>query len=176
MKIQEYCQALDKLLDAETSDITRLEAFNNAITKAFKTRENELAIFGVDPERQEFRFLWPLRLTSAGKIPMTLRDSLLARTAAEMKPLLNNRFTSLRHAGIFETIPLDKAIAGAEKKPAAPIQKIMSVPVIEGATLLGVMQLSRKGHDPQTAGPDFTPTELDAFARIASSSSRHIPW
>ena len=40
------------------------------------------------------------------------------------------------------------------------IQKIISAPILAGDRVVGVIQISRKGANPQLAGPDFTSDDL----------------
>lgn len=176
MKIDEYCQALEVLMKAESDSAKRIGLLSSALQKSFKTKDDELAIFTLDQEHQEFHFLWPPKLVTSGTIPANLRGSLLTQTAHERKPLLNNRFEGTRHASVFEMIPLATTGTSKIKKKAYPIQKIMSVPVLDAGAVRGVMQLSRKGPDQASSGPDFTPAELDAFASIATAIAPHIPW
>ncbi|MCM2265130.1 MAG: GAF domain-containing protein [Desulfuromonadales bacterium] len=173
MKIPEFCQTLEKALDEQADMDNRLRLVGTAMQQAFKVKEDEMAIFRLDPETQDLCFLWPKKLVKSGRVPIGTRDSLLARTAREGKPHLDNRFTNTRHASIFESIklgdPKDK-----EQKATLPIQKIMSAPLLQGTQVAGVIQLCRKGLDPEAAGPDFSPTELEAFACIANSVTRYI--
>jgi hypothetical protein len=173
MKIPEFCQTLEKALAEQSDPDNRMRLVCNALQRAFKLRDNEVAIFGLDQESQDLCFLWPKKLVKSGRIPLGTRDSLLARTAREGKPHLDNRFPNTRHASIFEKInladPNDK-----EKTPPLPIQKIMSVPMLRETQVVGAIQLSRKGFDPDAAGADFSAAELEAFACIARAVSRYI--
>jgi GAF domain-containing protein len=87
--------------------------------------------------------------------------------------MLSNTFVRVRHASVFEGIKLED---GGESASPTPIQKLMSVPIF-GAdnTVVGVVQVSRKGKDVTAAGPDFTHEDLhqleDAAALIAT-----LPW
>lgn len=173
MKIPEFCQTLDKALAGQADPEARMRTICNALQQAFKVREDEVAIFRLDPETQDLGFLWPKKLVKSGRVPISTRDSLLARTAREGKPHLDNRFPNTRHASIFEKISLGDPKA-KERTPALPIQKIMSAPLLQGTQVMGVVQVSRKGLDPETAGPDFSPAELDAFAYIINAIARHI--
>ncbi|TLM66797.1 MAG: GAF domain-containing protein [Deltaproteobacteria bacterium] len=173
MKIPEFCQTLEKALGEQADPEGRLRLVVTALQQAFKVRDDEVAIFRLDPESQDLCFLWPKKLVKSGRVPITTRDSLLARTARDAKPLLDNRFPNTRHASIFEKVNLGDPKA-KEKAPALPIQKIMSVPMLQAGQVAGVVQLSRKGLDGDAAGPDFSPAELEAFAYIVSAVSRHL--
>ena len=176
MKITEFCQAIDKHLVAEGDEGKRLGLLCNALQQAFKVKDDEFAILRLDSASQDLIFVWPKKLAKSGHVPLSARDSLVARTAREGRPQLDNRFANTRHASIFEKITLSDSKVKEERTPALPIQKIMSVPVLQDGKVLGVMQLSRKGGDPDSAGPDFAPAELEAFAAIANAVAGHIPW
>ena len=54
-----------------------------------------------------------------------------------------------------------------------PIQKIMSVPVaIDKGTVLGVIQVSRKGLDAKLCGADFTSEDLKKLEQAAEILAR----
>ena len=76
----------------------------------------------------------------------------------------------MRHASFFESVPVDSKTRNSQKpgKVAMVIQKMMSVPVIGPAGVLGVIQISRKGASPKASGPDFQPTDLQRLASAAA--------
>ena len=82
-----------------------------------------------------------------------------AHTALSKKAEIFNNFARVKHASIFETI---KPVGSEEEAPAppAPIQKLMSVPILDHhSTVLGVLQISRKGVDPRFT-QDFSREDL----------------
>lgn len=114
-------------------------------------------------------FLVPARLRTAGTIPLS-SPAVAARTASTKTTMLSNTFVRVRHASVFEGIKLED-----EGVTPTPIQKLMSVPIFaEDKTVLGVVQISRKGKDASAAGPDFTHEDLhqleDAATLIAKMS------
>ena len=121
-------------------------------------------------EKNTLMFLVPARLRTAGTIPIS-SPAVAARTASTKTTMLSNMFVKVRHASVFEGIKLED-----EGVTPTPIQKLMSVPIFgEDKAVLGVVQVSRKGKDAPTAGPDFTHEDLhqleDAAALIAK-----MPW
>lgn len=117
-------------------------------------------------------FLFPSRLRTAGTIPLS-SPAVAARTASTRTTMLSNNFVRVRHASVFEGIKLNDS---GDADTPAPIQKLMSVPIFsEDRKVAGVIQVSRKGGDAATAGPDFTHEDLhhleDAAAMIAK-----LPW
>jgi GAF domain-containing protein len=82
-----------------------------------------------------------------------------AHTALSKKAEIFNNFARVKHASIFETI---KAVGDESDAPAppAPIQKLMSVPILDqDSSVLGVIQVSRKGLDPRFT-QDFSREDL----------------
>ena len=64
------------------------------------------------------------------------------------------------HASIFETIKPVGTETTDEPAAPAPIQKLMSVPILDqNTTVLGVLQISRKGLDPKFT-QDFSREDL----------------
>jgi len=178
MKIFEFCKVLDeKLAGATPDEVLRLSAL--ALQQAFKVEEDEIVFLSLDPETNSLYFIWPIRMSNAGSIPMSTHGSFVTGTVREQRPQIHNRFTSAQHASIFEQFklgnPKDKKDK-KDKKDNRPktIQKIMSVPLIEGENSVGAVQVCRKGETDDQAGADFTKTELEALTEIAKVIARNI--
>jgi hypothetical protein len=139
-----------------------------ALSRTFGVHDDEVAIFKV--EQAQLRFIFPLSLTKVGMIPLSNATSVAARTANAKRPEAINSFAQMRHASFFESVPVDSKTRNAQKpeKVAMVIQKMMSVPVIGAAGVLGVIQISRKGSSPKAAGPDFQPTDLQKLVSAAA--------
>jgi hypothetical protein len=78
----------------------------------------------------------------------------------------------VRHVSLFEGVK-----QGAEEEDRSldqmPIQKIMSVAVApSGGTVMGVVQVSRKGLDASLAGADFTSDDLKLLEQAAEILAR----
>ena len=144
----------------------RLDAAAEALAKAFTVRPDEVAIFSFDPGSDALRFLWPKKLRTAGTVPLSAHRSLVAKTAQERSATLDNAFATTPHVFIFERLRLD--ITGGV------IQKIMSVPMVAGDELKGVIQVSRKGEERETCGPDFSQGNLNALSRLAAVIAAHL--
>ncbi len=129
------------------------------MSNAFNAKKEELAILRLSADGQVLNFLFPLRLSVVGAIPITTVHSLAAKTIREKRGDIVNNFASYKHPTIFEAVNL------SEEERAAPIQKIMSSPMIVDGKLVGVIQISRKAHSGEPVGPDFTPADL---ARLGS--------
>jgi hypothetical protein len=168
MIIQQFCRTIDNQLCGLDSLEEKLESAAKALSQIFGVRRDEVAIFAYDPRFEILRFNWPVQLRSAGFVPLSARDALVAMTARHRKPFLDNYFAQTPHLHIFETFQL-------ERTGGLPIQKIMSVPmVMEGGELRGALQISRKGETLDSAGMDFTPQDLDALLQLASIIALHF--
>ena len=75
------------------------------------------------------------------------------RTARESRPEINNDFSGVRHASVFEGMHTATA-------PGELIHKIISAPILYEGKVVGVMQISRKGTSTATSGPDFSAGDL----------------
>jgi len=167
MGISDYCSKLDAHLSKIDAVDERIKATADILSKAFKVTKEEVAIFLLDPERDLIHFHWPLQLKKMGFVPLSSIDSLAAKTARENKSFLNNRFSSVHHASIFEKVKLE-----AGEKPQ-PIQKIISVPIPGESRMKGVIQVSRKGASGEAVA-DFTQNDLDNLSQIAKTLVAHF--
>jgi hypothetical protein len=139
------------------------------LAQILRVRRSEVALLRL--EKGSLRFIFPPELRSAGVLPLT-GSAVAARTAATRTPLLSNTFMRVRHVSLFEAVKL-----GAEEEDRSqeqmPIQKIMSVPVVQsGGPVMGVVQVSRKGLDASLAGADFTGEDLKQLEQAAGILAR----
>jgi GAF domain-containing protein len=142
------------------------------IAQAFRGRKDEVAILRLLPDGKMLRFLFPIRLQKIGAIPITSSHSLAAKTIREKRGEIVNNFSVYKHPTVFEAVDLS-----AEEK-AAPIQKIVSSPMIVDGKVVGVIQVSRKGKAGDPIGSDFTPsdlTELNAVGTILGKFVATLP-
>jgi hypothetical protein len=139
------------------------------LAKILGVNRSEIALLRL--EKSSLRFLFPLELRSAGVLPLN-GTAVAARTAATRTPLLSNSFMRVRHASLFEAVKLSKSEDDRDMDQM-PIQKIMSVPVApEGGSVVGVVQVSRKGLDPKLCGSDFTGDDLKKLEQAAGILAR----
>lgn len=167
MKLDDFCGKLDELLAAQPSAELRLETSAKYVGLAFSSNHDEVAFFQLDDETESLSFIWPPKLKNAGTVPLSAANPLVAMTARENKGFINNSFANTPHSSFFELFRLD------DTKPR-PIQKIMSVAFGSDGKVRGVIQVSRKGDDPASAGNDFTGNDLLALQRIAAVIANHI--
>jgi hypothetical protein len=155
---------LEKLassLEADAAKMTDvpLQTLADKIAKELHVKEDEVAILAVSNRWRHLHFLCPAALKNVGFVPLTSNSALAARTARENKPEINNNFSGVRHATVFEGVK-------AATTSGESIQKIISAPILNDGKVVGVMQVSRKGENAVLAGPDFTTEDLGKVQTI----------
>ena len=132
------------------------------LAKIFRVQYTEVALLRL--EKGLLHFIFPEHLRTTGAIPLSSK-AVAAHTALSKKAEIFNNFARVKHASIFETIK--PTATDTEEPPPAPIQKLMSVPIIDrGANVVGVIQISRKGLDPRFA-QDFSREDLHDLEVVA---------
>ena len=139
--------------DAAAASEISLASVAEKIAKTLGVRRDEVAILGVSTRWKHLHFIVPEALKQVGFIPLNSTSALAARTARDSRPEINNNFVAAPHATVFEGVKISAA-------PAEAIQKMMSAPILCDGKVIGVIQVSRKGADPESAGRDFTADEL----------------
>ena len=133
------------------------------LANVFRVQHAEVALLRL--EGGLLKFILPEHLRTTGAIPISSK-AVAAHTALSKKPEIFNNFARVKHASIFETIRPVGADAEDVSAPA-PIQKLMSVPILDRhSTVLGVIQISRKGLDPRFT-QDFSREDLHYLERAA---------
>jgi hypothetical protein len=152
---------LDSMVHAGHPPATQeLAQMAEALGKMFDVDPDEVAILAVSPKNKSLKFLIPEKLSVVGSIPLSSTNALAARTARERKAELTNTFNTSRHASVFEGVPLGR-------RHGELIHKMMSAPILDGTKVIGVVQISRKGHTPSDSGPDFTQKDLRALTALS---------
>lgn len=127
------------------------------LAKVFRVQHAEVALLRLDGGL--LKFILPEHLRTTGAIPISSK-AVAAHTALSKKAEIFNNFARVKHASIFETIKPVGVEAEEEPVMPAPIQKLMSVPILDRhLTVLGVIQISRKGLDPRFT-QDFSREDL----------------
>jgi hypothetical protein len=127
------------------------------LAKVFRVQQAEVALLRL--EGGLLKFVFPEHLRTTGAIPISSK-AVAAHTALSKKAEIFNNFARVKHASIFETIKPVGAEADDLLAPPAPIQKLMSVPILDyQSTVIGVIQISRKGLDPRLT-QDFSREDL----------------
>jgi hypothetical protein len=130
------------------------------LAKIFQVQYTEVALMRL--ENGLLRFIFPEHLRTTGAIPLSSK-AVAAHTALSKKAEIFNNFARVKHASIFETIKPAAAEGGSafeESSTPPPIQKLMSVPIIDRESkVVGVIQISRKALDAKYA-QDFSREDL----------------
>ena len=141
-----------------------------ALSDLFNVGRAEVALLRA--ENDILNFLFPVELKAAGFIPLSSSSAVAARTANSGKVELFNNFVIVQHANVFETIKLS-TLGQSDRPGANTIQKLMTTPVVDAQQqVLGVIQICRKGLNPDEAGPDFTLNDLQNLEAAARTLAK----
>ncbi len=134
------------------------------VSGAFGTKADEVAVLLLTEDRKHLRFAAPRRFADLGTIPITKRDSIAVSIFHRKQGEAINNVPMVRHVSFFESVKLRDRVA--------PIQKMISVPILLEGEVVGVAQISRKGESPAEAGADFSPADVrradDIFRAVAA--------
>ncbi|MGA7565761.1 MAG: GAF domain-containing protein [Terriglobales bacterium] len=139
------------------------------LAQCLRVRRSEVALLRL--EKGSLRFIFPPELRSAGVLPLT-GSAVAARTASTRAPLLSNSFMRVKHVSLFEAVKIETRGEEESGQEQMPIQKIMSVPVVQEGKVIGVVQISRKGLDASLAGADFTNDDLKQLEKATEIIAR----
>ena len=123
------------------------------IARHLGVRTEEVAILAISTRWRHLYFLVPEALKKVGFVPLSSNSALAARTARDSRPEIENNFAAARHATVFEGVKITGKVSEA-------IQKMISAPILLDGNVIGVIQVSRKGANPGSSGPDFTAEDL----------------
>jgi hypothetical protein len=137
------------------------------IAKSLGVRSDEVAILAVSTRWRHLHFLVPEALKKVGFIPLSSNSALAARTARDSRPEIENNFAAARHATVFEGVKITAEAAEA-------IQKMISAPILLDGKVIGVIQVSRKGASPTSAGPDFTADDLGKILALCKPLAKMV--
>ncbi len=167
-ELERLANAIDE--NRSDSEQPSMSIIGERIAKHLGVKRDEVAILGVSYRWKHLHFLVPHALKNVGFIPLSSNSALAARTARESRPEINNNFTAVRHASVFEGVRTATTSGEA-------IQKIISAPILCDGKVVGVIQISRKGLNSIDAGADFTADDLGkvlAVCRPLGKIVRHI--
>jgi hypothetical protein len=149
------------------------ERIATELAKVFGVKNTEVGIMRVD--RSNLMFVFPPKLHNVGSIPLNTTGSVAARTATTKRAEIINNFAQTKHTSIFEAVELEskpKEIGKEHDHSIHMIQKLMSAPVVGGTGTVGVIQVCRKGQSAPSAGPDFTPQDLQKLVAVAGALAK----
>ena len=133
------------------------------VGSAFGCKADEVAILILTTDGKHLRFVAPRRFNELGTIPVTKRDSIAVSTLSKKTGEAMNNVPMVKHVAFFESVKLRDRVV--------PIQKMITVPILNKGTAIGVAQISRKGETPGEAGPDFSQADVkkaqDLFEKVA---------
>jgi hypothetical protein len=138
------------------------------LSMPFKAKKDEVAIMRLTPDGRMISFVFPVKLSHVGSIPLTTSHSLAAKTIRDKRGELVNNFSVYKHPTVFEAVDLS-----AEEK-ATPIQKIVSAPMIVDGKVVGVIQISRKSKPGDPIGPDFTAGDLAELTTVGTILGKYL--
>jgi hypothetical protein len=161
--------------EADGLTVANAERIAAELAKTFSVKADEVAILHL--QRTNLHFVYPSKLHNIGSIPLNTASSVAARTANTKRAEAINNFAQTKHASVFEAVELSgkqKTVIGGPKddKQAHIIQKLMTVPVVSAAGVLGVIQICRKGKSAPDSGPDFSPADVQRLVQIATSLAK----
>ena len=129
-----------------------------SVGQAFSCKPDEVAILLLTVDGRHLRFVAPRAFAELGTIPLTKRDAIAVRVLAARTGEVINNVPMVRHVTFFESVKL-------RDKPV-PIQKMVTTPILAKGQPIGVAEVSRKGANSGTAGPDFTQDDLHRAQEI----------
>lgn len=136
-----------------------------AIAASLKVKTEEVAILLLTSSGQTLKFVWPPQLAGGlAAFPVTHKSAIASTVLATMKGKVDNKLAESRHLKFFENVK------GMETSKV-PIQKMVALPLFVGDQKLGVVEVSRKGHTPEEAGPNFSPQDAQALLGICKECS-----
>jgi len=138
------------------------------IAGAFKAKKDEVAILRLSSNGRMLGFLFPIKLSKIGYLPITTAHSLAIKTIRDRRGEIVNNFSVYKHPTVFESVDL------SEQTKAAPIQKIVSAPMIVDGKAVGVIQVCHKGLAGERIGTDFTPNDLSELTSIGSILGKYL--
>jgi GAF domain len=138
----------DRVSDRRELLLDMSDLIVKSVSQAFGCKPDEVAILLLTVDARHLRFIAPRKFSELGSIPVSKRDSIAVTVLTRRSGDVINNVPMIKHVSFFESVKL-------RDKPA-PIQKMVTVPLLVGQRPVGVVQISRKGNTPAEAGPDFT--------------------
>lgn len=129
-----------------------------AVSQAFQCKPDEVAILLMTADGRHLRFIAPRAFAELGSIPLTKRDAIAVRVLSARRGEVINNVPMVKHVTFFESVKL--------KDRPAPIQKMVTTPILVRQQAVGVVEISRKGTSSGTAGADFTEADLRRAGEI----------
>lgn len=124
-----------------------------AVSKAVSVKSDEVAMLLLTTSGNTMKFIWPPPLfESNAALPAEYQNAFASSVLKTMKGKVDNKVSESKHLKFFENVK------GMETS-GVPIQKMIAVPMVFEQKAIGVLEVSRKGNNPDAAGPNFTPED-----------------
>jgi len=136
------------------------------VSGAFGVKTDEVAILVLTVDGKHLRFVSPRQFAELGTIPVTKRDSIAVNILGRKAGEAINNVPMVRHVAFFESVKL--------RDRPVPIQKMITVPIMNRGDAVGVAQISRKGETPGAAGSDFSPADVQKAQDIFESVAPYL--
>jgi len=156
----------DKVPDRRELLLDMADRIVKTVSQEFACKQDEVAIMMLSVDGRHLRFIAPRRFADLGSIPVTKRDSIAVNALARKSGEANNNVPNIKHVSFFESIKL--------RDRPAPIQKMVTVPIMISGKAIGVAQVSRKGESAREAGPDFTAQDLQLAQEIFDGVAQYL--
>ncbi|PYQ05820.1 MAG: hypothetical protein DMF83_14210 [Acidobacteria bacterium] len=143
------------------------ERIVKSVSIEFGAKNDEVAILVLTSDQKHLRFAAPRKFADLGTIPISKRDSIAVNVLARKAGEAMNNVPMVRHVSFFESVKI-------RDRPAVPIQKMITVPILLRGEVVGVAQVSRKGDSAAEAGPDFTQSDVDKAQDLFSRISPYL--
>jgi hypothetical protein len=151
-------QQKDRVADRRELLLDMSDLIVKAVSQAFKCKPDEVAILLMTADGRHLRFIAPRPFAELGSIPLTKRDAIAVRVVSARRGEVINNVPMVKHVTFFESVKL--------RDRPAPIQKMVTTPILVRQQAVGVVEISRKGTSSGTAGPDFTEADLRRAGEI----------
>jgi len=143
------------------------ERIVKSVSIEFGAKNDEVAILVLTSDQKHLRFAAPRKFADLGTIPVSKRDSIAVNVLARKSGEAMNNVPMVKHVSFFESVRI-------KDRPAVPIQKMITVPILLQGEVVGVAQVSRKGDSPAEAGPDFTQADVTKAQNLFSKISPYL--
>ena len=153
-------------IEARELFLDMAEAIVNKVSAVFGAKTDEMAILFLTSDSKHLRFVAPRKFVDLGTIPITKRDSIAVNIFGRKAGEAMNNVPMVKHVAFFESVKL--------RDRAVPIQKMITVPILQGEDAIGVAQISRKGETPAEAGPDFTGGDVRKAQEIFQAVAKFL--
>jgi hypothetical protein len=156
----------DKVKDRRELLLDMADRIVKHVSQEFSCKQDEVAILLLSQDARHLRFVAPRKFADLGSIPVTKRDSIAVNALSRKSGEVINNVPGVKHVSFFESIKL--------RDRPAPIQKMVTAPIMLSGKAIGVAQVSRKGETPREAGADFTPADLRRAQEIFDGVAQYL--